>query len=480
MAGSPQQTDHYKLSGVKVTERVLGSGPYTSDIELEYVGLKCVGKKIYQALFMQGETAAKVRQLKEQCHLLSQICHPNVVMFLGLYYQQSPILIMEFVHYNLASCIDQYGALPDEVRYSILHDVAMGLAYLHSHTPAITHGELTASTILLTPDMTAKISYSGVTKILRLTQAEIRYMAKTNGTLEYMAPELVTGTALQYDHSTDIYSYGILMVHTFTGKQTDSLVHQNNSQTENSNPLQEITGCGMLINPDNPLKELFHSCTDENPQLRPNADDLVRILKEMVTKFPAMFINRLEMMQEIQRMKIKRNIKESLEEEVQHLKQQLEAQQQELNNLKTENELFSQQIKTDAELMSKIIKDLQQSLTPELPSDSNDFQDLAPNETGEVKRLGSKEILTPHEMDIDDQFIEEDFQQSLKHEKQKTPDMAQETVTMKMHSPKPIILPRKKAPPKEVSNNIHKKMTIISIRIDYTIIFVMYTGKFIT
>ena len=390
MADSPQQTDHYKLSGVKVTEQVLGSGPYTSDIELEYVGLRCVGKKIHQALFMQGETAAKVRQLKEQCHLLSQICHPNLAMFLGLYFQQSPILVMEFVPYNLASCIDQYGALPDEVSYSILHDIALGLAYLHSHTPPITHGELTASTILLTSNMTAKISYIGVTKILRLTQAEIRYMAKTSGTLEYMAPELATSTALHYDHCTDIYSYGILMVHTFTGKQTDSPANQNTSETENSNPLQDTAGYETLTYPENPLKELFHSCTNENFHLRPNSDDLVRILTEMVKRFPATFINRLDMMQEIQRFEVNRDIKESLQEKVQHLKQQVEVQRQELENLKTENELFRQQIKTDDEMMSKIIGDLQKSWKTEL---QRDLQDLVPSETNEVKKITSSQFL---------------------------------------------------------------------------------------
>ena len=132
----------YKLTGVRVTDRELGHGSYATVLELEYMGLKCAGKKIHELLLRQGDTSYTVRRFKEECRLLSQVRHPNIVQFLGVYFQQgvqTPILVMEFLPNNLTSCIEQYGILPKEISYSILHDVALSLCYLHSQTPAIIH-----------------------------------------------------------------------------------------------------------------------------------------------------------------------------------------------------------------------------------------------------------------------------------------------------------------------------------------------------
>ena len=115
----------YKLTGVRVTDRELGHGSYATVLQLEYMGLKCAGKKIHNLLLRQGRGSYTVRRFEEECRLLSQVHHPNIVQFLGVYFQQgvqAPILVMEFLPMNLTSCIEQYGILPKEVCYSILHD----------------------------------------------------------------------------------------------------------------------------------------------------------------------------------------------------------------------------------------------------------------------------------------------------------------------------------------------------------------------
>ena len=168
--------DAYKLNGVIVTDRVLGHGSYAIVLELKYIGLKCAGKKIHELLQEQGGASYTVRRFEKECRLLSQVCHPNVVQFLGVHFQkgvQTPILVMEFLPTNLTSCIEQYGILPKEISYSILHDVALGLCYLHGQTPPIIHRDLSANNVLLTPNMTAKISDLGVARILNLTPLQV-------------------------------------------------------------------------------------------------------------------------------------------------------------------------------------------------------------------------------------------------------------------------------------------------------------------
>ena len=48
------------------------------------MGLKCAGKKIHDILLQQGSSTYPIHRLEEECFLLSQIQHPNIVQFLGL------------------------------------------------------------------------------------------------------------------------------------------------------------------------------------------------------------------------------------------------------------------------------------------------------------------------------------------------------------------------------------------------------------
>ena len=45
----------YKLINVKMTNLELGHGSYATVLELEYMGLKCAGKKIHKVLQDQGD-----------------------------------------------------------------------------------------------------------------------------------------------------------------------------------------------------------------------------------------------------------------------------------------------------------------------------------------------------------------------------------------------------------------------------------------
>ena len=188
-------------------------------LRLEYRGLKCAGKQLYPVLYEQG-VGDTVRRFEEECRLLAQMRHPNIVQFIGVYFEEGsrvPILVMEFLPTTLARCIDLYGVLPEEVSYSILHDVALGLYHLHSHTPPIVHRDLSANNVLLDSNMAAKISDLGVARILNLTPQQMSRMTHAPGTPAYMPPEAMRANA-KYDTSIDEFSYGILMIHVLCGR----------------------------------------------------------------------------------------------------------------------------------------------------------------------------------------------------------------------------------------------------------------------
>ena len=298
--------DPYKLTGVTVTDRELGHGSYATVLELEYMGLKCAGKKIHELLLRQGDTSYQVCRFEEECRLLSQVRHPNIVQFLGVCFQQgvrAPILVMEFLPTNLTSYIEQYSILPKEISYSILHDVALGLRYLHSQTPAIIHRDLSSNNVLLTPNMMAKISDLGVARILNLTPLQVSRMTQTPGTPAYMPPEVMIANPI-YDTSVDEFSYGIMMIHMFSGRWPEPQVGQVRAEPGGRMiPVSEAERREVFlraIGNDHPLMDLICKCIDNYVQSRAHASEIVERLADMALQFPASFASRLEMLRQIE------------------------------------------------------------------------------------------------------------------------------------------------------------------------------------
>ena len=297
--------DPYKLTGVRVTDRELGHGSYATVLELEYMGLKCAGKKIHELLLRQGDATYPVRRFEEECRLLSRVRHPNIVQFLGVHFQEgvrTPILVMEFLPTNLTSCIERYGILPKEISYSILHDIALGLCYLHNQTPAIIHRDLSSNNVLLTPNMTAKVSDLGVARILNLTPLQVSHMTQTPGTPAYMPPEVMVASP-KYDTSVDVFSYGIMMIHMFSGHWPEPQIGPNRTEGGKLIPVTEAERRVVFfkaIESDHPLMDLIHNCINNDPQVRPHTIEIVRRVNEIATQFPSFFTDRLEMLQHIE------------------------------------------------------------------------------------------------------------------------------------------------------------------------------------
>ena len=339
--------DPYRLNGVTVTDRELGHGSYATVLELEYMGLKCAGKKIHELLLRQGGASYTVRRFEEECRLLSQVRHPNVVQFLGVHFQQgvlAPILVMEFLPTNLTSCIDRYGILPKEISYSILHDVVLGLCYLHSQTPPIIHRDLSSNNVLLTPNMTAKISDLGVARILNLTPLQVSRMTETPGTPAYMPPEVMIANP-KYDTSIDEFSYGILMIHVFSGRWPEPQVGQTRIENEKLVPVTEAERREVFlqaIGNDDPLMDLILRCISNDPRRRAHASEIVERMTVITLQFPATFANRLEMLRQIEDLiEEKRALREEKEaenqrkdEEILTLRKEAEDKQEELVRLR--------------------------------------------------------------------------------------------------------------------------------------------------
>ena len=194
-----------------------GSGAYGAVYKVTVDGVPCIAKRLHDILVdpevPRRQRASIEQKFHDECVLLSQLRHPNVVHFVGVHYgsdQDDMSLIMECLDTDLARCLESQPNIPIEVKLSILLDVSYGLLYLHTHSPIIIHRDLTAANILLTRDKRAKIADLGVSKLLDPRSRAAMMQTKAPGTIYYMPPEALKENP-KYDEKLDIFPSAILL-----------------------------------------------------------------------------------------------------------------------------------------------------------------------------------------------------------------------------------------------------------------------------
>lgn len=308
-SGVPDPLQHYILNGIDMSGRELGVGSYSSVFELKYKSMTCAGKKLHKTLYKNKTPTGPeiLNRFGTECELLSELRHPHIVQFLGLHLEESsdvPILVLEYMPFVLSDCIEQYHTFPNEISYSILKSVALGLNFLHTHNPPIIHRDLTANNVLLTENMSAKIADLGMAKILNIHPAQMsNRMTVCPGTISYMPPETLTSCP-QYDTKLDCFSYGVLMLHVFCGEWpiASEYLQPDPKRPGHFYPLTEIERREKYISrlsSDHPLLSLIHSCLNNTQTERPNSVDILQEVSSVALNYPASFVNRVDMLNKL-------------------------------------------------------------------------------------------------------------------------------------------------------------------------------------
>ncbi|XP_028559410.2 receptor-interacting serine/threonine-protein kinase 3 [Podarcis muralis] len=132
-------------------------------------------------------------------------------------------LVMEFMENGTLSALRyRVPFVPWALRIRILHQVALGMNFLHSLKPPLLHLDLKPSNVLLNEELHVRVADFGLSKFKRGTtrnaSIKSREEEEYGGTLEFMPPEAFTNVNYKPTPGTDVYSYGILMWSLLTGE----------------------------------------------------------------------------------------------------------------------------------------------------------------------------------------------------------------------------------------------------------------------
>ena len=270
------------LSGVHFSGTTIGKGAYSS-VEAVTVPVEAVAKTISQG---------QPNRLLKECQLMSTLCNPHIVQFIGVFSDSgSPALVMEQMLTSLHTLLQSVPSesltafFTMELKCSVLHDVASGLAYLHEQEKPIIHRNLTAKNLLLNSKMIAKITDLGVA---RNVEADGSKATVAPESVHYMPPEALERPTFKYQPSIDIFSLGIVTIFTLGEEfpcfprsatytdETSGLLKARSELERRSDYMHgvasKLEACGV---DDNILIDLITKCLQNIPTKRPGIRDVL-------------------------------------------------------------------------------------------------------------------------------------------------------------------------------------------------------------
>ncbi|GAC76617.1 hypothetical protein PANT_22d00113 [Moesziomyces antarcticus T-34] len=159
-----------------------------------------------------------VAALKSEIETLKDLDHPHIVSYLG--FEETTTFLSIFLEYvpggSVGSCLRKHGKFEEPTIKSFLHQILDGLAYLHSK--GILHRDLKADNILVDFEGICKISDFGTVRRSDDIYGNVENMS-LQGSIFWMAPEVVSLSKKGYSAKIDIWSLGCVVLEMFAGRR---------------------------------------------------------------------------------------------------------------------------------------------------------------------------------------------------------------------------------------------------------------------
>jgi eukaryotic-like serine/threonine-protein kinase len=158
------------------------------------------------------EFGARFRQEAQSAAALN---HPNIVSVYDFGQDENgPYIVMELVDgEDLATILRRSGPLAPRQAARLTADVARALSAAHAR--GFVHRDVKPGNILVSSDGRVKVSDFGIARAI--AEAQMTLPGTTLGSVHYFSPEQARGE--QATASSDIYSLGIVLYETLTGRR---------------------------------------------------------------------------------------------------------------------------------------------------------------------------------------------------------------------------------------------------------------------
>lgn len=240
-------------------------------------------------------TSDRSASFLREVELLSNLRHPNVLLYMGACVKSTAPLCIVSEHVQGGSLHDNLHGDSAQTRLIsspsdrllISLDIARGMLYLHSQVPVLLHRDLKSSNILVDSSAGRGSGASRVKAVLcdfglsQLDNSPTQRASSTDdtsliGTLISMAPEIILQE--RYTSRADVYSYGIILWELWTG-----LVPHAELMPVQLMFLVAVKGARPSLTAGSmppTIATLIRSCWATDPTTRPAFLDVVRKLQQ--------------------------------------------------------------------------------------------------------------------------------------------------------------------------------------------------------
>ncbi|CAH2320126.1 ankyrin repeat and kinase domain-containing 1 [Pelobates cultripes] len=224
-----------------------------------------------------GLASTTYNSLIEEASKMEKIKFRYVVQIYGIC--RNPVgIVMEFMENGSLEKLLPSHSLSWHLKFRFIHEIALGMNFLHMMNPPLLHLDLKPGNILLDEHLHVKISDFGLSKWKEhSTHKEYIEKSAIKGTLSYIPPEMllqsINATGIKYD----VYSYAIVIWELLTQKKPYAganmmavIIKVASGQRP---PIEDISEdrpveCHQMI-------DLMQRCWNQHPNKRPSFADIV-------------------------------------------------------------------------------------------------------------------------------------------------------------------------------------------------------------
>ena len=260
--------------------RHLGEGGYGSVDLIEHPKFGIVA---YKQLRTSNNDEKSILLSKKEADIQTKLRHPNITVLYDAHFDFPNVgFYLEFMKYGSVDRFIDDFEVSWHWKTQIIHDVALGMSYLHKQAPVIVHGDLKCGNILIGEGYRAKISDFG---LARMQQSQtLSKDCAVKGTLAFIPPEYLQDPYKKKTEEFDVYGFAISAWEIFKGKRAyhDFCDPGVISVSVQRGDRPKFEGTDFI---NNHIRDLIVECWHQQPDQRPTFEHVCDAVKDELSLF---------------------------------------------------------------------------------------------------------------------------------------------------------------------------------------------------